>query len=132
MSSQGRRVDHWRASLDVVELLRDHLAQTNGREDSVTRALMAQVAHAKSSSFIALLDAEGNVLDVNPAALISGGLDQAEVLGLPFWTTAWWREAGVETARALQRAVTAAAEGQFARFDVDVFTSGQEPRRGTL
>jgi PAS domain S-box-containing protein len=125
-------VDHWRASLDVVELLRDHLARTNGHEDSVTRALMAQVAHAKSSSFIALLDAEGNVLDVNPAALISGGLDQAEVLGLPFWTTAWWREAGIETARGLQRAVTAAAEGQFARFDVEVFTSGQEPRRGTL
>jgi PAS domain S-box-containing protein len=132
MSSQGRRVDHWRASLDVVESLRDHLAKTNGYEDAVTRALMAQVAHAKSSSFIALLDAEGNVLDVNPAALISGGLDQAEVLGLPFWTTAWWREVGVDTARALQQAVAAAAEGQFARFDVEVFTSGQEPRRGTL
>ena len=133
MSSQGRRVDHWRASLDVVELLRDRLADTDGREDSVTRALMAQVAHAKSSSFIALLDADGHVLDVNPAALISGGLDQAEVLGLPFWTTAWWREAGDrDGAGLLQRAVTAAGQGQFTRFDVEIHTAGPEPALGTL
>ena len=86
----------------------------------MTRALMAQVAHAKSSSFIALLDAEGNVLDVNPAALIAGGLDQRRGARAAAVDDAWWREAGIETARGLQRAVTAAAEGQFARFDVDV------------
>ena len=49
------------------------------QEDAVARRLMAQVAHAKSSSFIALLDADGHVLDVNPAALIAGGVDRAEV-----------------------------------------------------
>src|SRR3954447_8210880 len=117
MSSHGRRLDHWTTSLDSVEALRVRMAdQANPQEDPVTRRLMAQVAHAKSSSFTVLLDAEGHVLDVNPAALIAGGVDRAEVIGLPLWTTAWWAGTDEDSVRALQRAVASAAEGRFARF----------------
>src|SRR5688572_20318747 len=95
MSSQGRRLDHWTTSLDAVDALRARMAEVDGpQEDPSTRRLMAQVAHAKSSSFIALLDRDGHVLDVNPAALIAGGLDRGEVVGLPLWATAWWSKAG--------------------------------------
>ena len=59
MSSHGRRLDHW----THVARRRRGAARAHGggrrtpHEDAVTRQLMAQVAHAKSSSFIALLDA---------------------------------------------------------------------------
>jgi len=125
------RLDHWRTSLDSVESLRQRLASVpDPHDDTVARQLMAQVAHAKSSSFMALLDASGNVLDVNPAALIAGSVDLAEVAGLPLWATPWWSGAQGEDVEAVKRAVEAATAGQFTRFDVGVRVAGREP--GTL
>src|SRR3954451_65377 len=112
--SSPERLDHWRTSLDSVEALRARIAQVREpHEDVVARQLMAQVAHAKSSSFTALLDAAGHVLDVNPAALIAGGVDRSEVTGLPLWTTAWWSAATAGDVRSVEAAVLAAAEGRF-------------------
>ena len=126
------RLDHWRASLDSVEALRQRLREVGEpQEDLLTRQLMAQVAHAKSSSFIALLGAHGRVLDVNPAALIAGGVDRAEVVGLPLWATPWWMDATPEVAKMLEESVLAAGEGRFARFDVDVRGDGAD-EVGTL
>jgi PAS domain S-box-containing protein len=133
MSSQGRRLDHWSASLDSVEALRLRMVEVPGsQEDPESRRLMAQVAHAKSSSFIALLDPGGHVLDVNPAALIAGGVDRAEVIGLPLQATAWWAGAGPEQMRSLERALGSAATGHFQRFDVDVQIEGAGRATGTL
>jgi PAS domain S-box-containing protein len=127
------RLDHWRASQDSVEALRERLAMVSEpQNDVVTRQLMAQVAHAKSSSFIALLDASGHVLDINPAALIAGGVDRAEVIGLPLWTTQWWISAGPHVVRMVEHAVVAAGEGRFARFDVDVAIEAAGHEVGTL
>jgi signal transduction histidine kinase len=127
------RADHWRASFDAVEALRERLAGVEDHQnDLATRQMMAYVAHAKSSSFIALLDATGYVLDINPAALITGGADRSEVIGLPLWTTPWWRRAGDQGAQLLRRAVTAAGAGRFSRFDVDVYIEGAGSGLGTL
>lgn len=116
--------DHWGTSLDFVETLRTRMAAVDlPEQDPATRRLMAQVAHAKSSSFIALLDGSGCVLDINPAALISVSADRAEVVGLPFWTTPWWLGGAPEVAQAVKDAVTSAIEGRSTRFDVDVRTS---------
>jgi PAS domain S-box-containing protein len=130
--SSGDRIDHWSTSLDLVEELRERLASVPDTHDPVATQLMAQVAHAKSSSFMALLDANGHVLDVNPAALIAGGLDRNEVIGLPLWTTAWWLDAGEGSVRALRRALEAAAQGRFERFDVEVLVEAAGRETGTL
>src|SRR3954468_1636491 len=131
--SSTDRLDHWRASLDSVEILRRRLAEVpDPQQDAVTRQVMAQVAHAKSSSFTALLDEQGQVLDVNPAALIAGGLDRSEVIGLPLWSTAWWSGAGAASAKLLEGAVAGAAEGRFARFDMDVQIEAAGRETGTL
>src|SRR3954470_8778237 len=107
--SSPERLDHWRASLDVVEALRQRMAEVEGaQDDALTHQLMAQVAHAKSSSFIALLDGAGRVLNVKPAALIVGGVDRAEVLGLPLWATPWWTEAKPDVVAMVKRAIDAA------------------------
>src|SRR4051794_21892713 len=133
MSSHGRRLDHWTTSLDAVEALRLRMAEVEGaQEDPVTRRLMAQVAHAKSSSFIALLDGDGHVLDVNPAALIAGGVDRTEVIGLPVWMTAWWEDADAEALQTLERAVVSARDGRFARLDVDLRIEAAGQSWGTL
>jgi PAS domain S-box-containing protein len=133
MSAHAPRPDHWRSSLDAVEDLRGCLADGGDpKADPRTRLLMAQVAHAKSSSFIALLDADGRILDVNPAALIVGGVDRAEVIELPLWTTAWWTGGDPEAVRSLKRAVASAADGRLARFDVDVRIEGAGRDNGTL
>src|SRR3954470_12321262 len=133
MASQGRRLDHWTTSLDAVEALRSRMRDGRGPQDDPTiRALMAQVAHAKSSSFIALLDEQGQVLDVNPAALIAGGLDRSEVIGLPLWSTAWWLGASPDLPDQVEKATRAAISGRFARFDVDVRVEAAGREMGTL
>jgi PAS domain S-box-containing protein len=129
--SSPERSDHWRTSLDLVEALRARMADVpEPNEDGLARQLMAQVAHAKSSSFMALLDGAGHVIDVNPAALIAGGVDHSEVAGLPLWMTPWWSAAEPKDVRSVSAAISAAAEGRFARFDVGVRVSGRAP--GTL
>src|SRR3954468_4308321 len=126
------RADHWTTSLRHVEALRARFAEADDpQQDPVTRGLMAQVAHEKSSSFIALLDRDGHLLDVNPAALIAGGVDRSEVIGLPLWATAWWDGVDTEITRSLQRALTAAAAGRYTRFDIDVRLDGSSEGRGT-
>jgi PAS domain S-box-containing protein len=131
--SSRERLDHWRASLDSVESLRRRLTEVpDPQEDVGTRQLMAQVAHAKSSSFMALLDAGGHGLDVNPAALISGGVDRAEVIGLPLWATPWWQGSSPSVVNTVEHAVLSAGEGRFARFDVDVKIEAAGRELGTL
>jgi PAS domain S-box-containing protein len=129
--SAPERLDHWRTSLDSVEALRARMAEIpDPHEDVVARQLMAEVAHAKSSSFMALLHASGHVLDVNPAALIAGGVDSSEVVGLPLWMTPWWSDGADKDAAAVREAVIRAADGRFARFDVGIHVAGRDP--GTL
>jgi signal transduction histidine kinase len=91
--------------------------------DPEARRLMAQVALAKATSFIALLRPDGQLLDVTDAPLTSAGLDRHEVVGHALWHTPWCRHS--ETVQAdLRRAVQLAADGRFARFDVELMMGG--------
>src|ERR687888_516118 len=66
---QGR-LDPWRASLDVQHALQARLEEVSDPEsDPEARHLMAQVSLAKATSFIALLRADGRLLDVTDAPL---------------------------------------------------------------
>src|SRR3954471_7716792 len=113
MSPKAPRQDHWTTSLDAVDALRMHLADVEGAPDDVeSRRLMAAVLHAKSTSFIALLDAVGYVLDVKPAALIAGGGGRLERVGLPLWSTAWWSGAMSSASEAIAQGVKAASAGR--------------------
>jgi PAS domain S-box-containing protein len=126
------RLDPWRASMEALEALRRRLESVDDpEEDSLARRLMAQVALAKSTNFIALLATDGRVLDVTTAPLTAGGVNRAEVIGRPLWETAWWRSAP-SARRELEQAVTAAADGRFSRFDTDVLIEGGGTASGTL
>ena len=70
--------------MDVQHALQARLDEVADPEaDPEARRLMAQVALAKATSFIALLRADGRLLDVTDAPLTSGGLDRHEVVGPP-------------------------------------------------
>src|ERR1044072_5613313 len=124
---QGR-LDPLRASLDVQHALQARLDEVADPEsDAEARRLMAQVALAKATSFIALLRADGRLLDVTDAPLTAAGIDRHEVIGRALWQTQWCRQS--EDVQAdLRRAVALAAEGRLARFDVELMMS----RGGTV
>src|SRR5215210_5905603 len=78
----GDRREPWQASLDRLEDLRRRLEVSDDLEhDEVARRLMAEVELDRTTSFIVLLRRDGVVLDVNPGALLAGGLDRTEVVG---------------------------------------------------
>jgi signal transduction histidine kinase/ActR/RegA family two-component response regulator len=116
---QGR-LDPWRASLDVQHALQARLDEVSDAEsDPEARRLMASVALAKATSFIALLRADGRMLDVTDAPLTAAGIDRHEVVGHLLWQTPWCRHS--EDVQAdLRRAVELAADGRLARFDVEL------------
>ncbi len=106
--------------MDVQHALQARLEDVADPElDPEARRLMAQVALAKATSFIALLRADGRLLDVTDAPLTSAGLDRHEVIGHPLWQTPWCRHSEVVQGD-LRRAVELSADGRFARFDVDL------------
>lgn len=106
--------------MDVQHALQQRLDEVADPEtDPEARRLMAQVALAKATSFIALLRADGRLIDVTDAPLTSAGLDRHEVIGHSLWQTPWCRHSDAVQAD-LRRAVELAADGRFARFDVDL------------
>lgn len=106
--------------MDVQHALQARLEEVADPEgDPEARRLMAQVALAKATSFIALLQADGLLLDVTDAPLTSAGIDRHEVIGHLLWQTPWCRHS--EDVQAdLRRAVELAADGRLVRFDVEL------------
>jgi signal transduction histidine kinase/FixJ family two-component response regulator len=106
--------------LDVQHALQARLDEVADPEtDPEARRLMAQVALAKATSFIALVRADGRLLDVTDAPLTAAGIDRHEVVGELLWQTPWCRHS--EDAQAdLRRGVELAADGRLARFDVEL------------
>ncbi|MDW7710204.1 MAG: PAS domain S-box protein [Deferrisomatales bacterium] len=66
--------------------------------------------------FIAMLEPDGTVVEVNRTALRFAGAVPAEVLGRPFWDTPWWSHSPRLQER-LRQAVASAARGEFVRFE---------------
>lgn len=87
------------------------------------REKLARVVMDEMYQFVALLDREGRVLEVNRAALDGAGIHLSEIRGRPFWETRWWavsREAQAKVRDAIHRA----AAGEFVRFDVENYGAG--------
>src|SRR5512143_1020361 len=66
--------------------------------------------------FIGLLKPDGTVIEANQTALNYIGAAASEVIGRPFWETAWWN-ASAEQQERLKAAIAEAAAGKFARFE---------------
>ncbi|MFT5287202.1 MAG: PAS domain S-box-containing protein [Planctomycetota bacterium] len=75
--------------------------------------------------YVGLLRTDGILLDVNQAALASGNVTRADVIGKPFIDTAWWSTSAADRKR-LQESIERAAKGEFVRFEAEyVLASGE-------
>ena len=75
-----------------------------------------QVIFDRSFEYMGLLDLEGNLIEVNQAALEATGIARDEVLGKPFWETRWWAVAAAEREK-LKDGIRRALKGEFVRFE---------------
>jgi PAS domain S-box-containing protein len=66
--------------------------------------------------FIGLMTTDGTLIEANRTALASAGVREADVLGAPFWETAWWAHDAEQQER-LKAAVARAANGEQDRFE---------------
>jgi PAS domain S-box-containing protein len=112
---------HSRALLvrDVTLLATDDL-QTH-------RQKLARIVLDEMYQFVGLLDADGNVLDINRVALEGAGIRLDEIQGKPFWEARWWLVS--RETQDLQRAlVQQARSGQFVRKDIEIYgdAAGEE------
>jgi len=69
--------------------------------------------------FVGLLDAKGNVLEVNQVALEGAGITLEDIQGKPFWKTPWW-QLSKKTMATQKRLIETASSGEFVRCDVEI------------
>ncbi|QXE24363.1 two-component hybrid sensor and regulator [Richelia sinica FACHB-800] len=79
--------------------------------------------------FTGLLTTEGIVLEVNQTALKFGGIQLEDVINRPFWEADWWK-ISPSTQEQLRQAIARAAQGEFIRYEVEVF--GAENQIATI
>lgn len=94
----------------------------------VERALSESEAHLRRIidnmlGFVGVLDVQGVLLDVNDAALKTGGVSRDMVVGKYFWDCYWWNH-DVDEVDRLKQAIEKARAGQAVRYDARVRTAG--------
>lgn len=75
-----------------------------------------QVIFDRSFEYMGLLDLEGNLIEINQAALDATGIARADVLGRPLWETRWWSVGAAEREK-LRAGIRRALKGEFVRFE---------------
>ena len=88
------------------------------------RERIARIVLDSMVEFVALLDANGAVLEVNRAALDASGIKLPEVEGKPFWTTPWW-QVSEATNRSLRESIARASHGEFVRWETPILHRAQ-------
>ena len=113
--------------VDLVSVRDSELSSDQARQrhrDGLARIMLDSMAQ-----FVALTDANGNVLEVNKVALDAAGLTLADVEGKPCWTTPWWQVSD-RVSETLKTQIRRAAAGETVRWDTPIF--GSADRRRTI
>jgi PAS domain S-box-containing protein len=75
--------------------------------------------------FIGLLDASGNLLEINRTALDFAGMTREEVVGRKYWETYWWSHSPDLQAKLMQ-AIYEARQGALVRFEASHLSGSGE------
>lgn len=91
------------------------------------REKLARVVVDGLYEFVGLLDANGNTLEINQAALDGAGVSLEDIRGKPFWEARWW-QLSRETQEEQRKLIDQASAGEFVRCDVEIYgrASGEE------
>ena len=93
----------------------------------VRRQKLARIILDSMYQFLGLLDIDGNVIEINQAALAGAGVGLHEVVGKPFWEARWWA-LSEETRQRVRSMVAEAATGKFVRCDIEIYGESQGSR----
>lgn len=98
-----------------------------GDDPQTYREKLARVVFDGLYEFVGLLDANGNTLEVNQAALDGAGIRLDDIRGKPFWEARWW-QISRETQEEQRKLIKRASEGEFVRCDMEIYgrASGEE------
>ncbi len=132
----------------VLVLLKRQKLRTDNRIIELVQAVAAQlgslIKHKKSEAnlreserrfraifnstfqFMGLLTTEGILIQSNQSSLDFIGVEEKEIIGLPFWETPWW-QISQETRDRVRKAITAAAAGEFIRYEVEIIGIDNTP-----
>ncbi len=106
----------------AVVLLDNDDAQTR-------REKLARIVLDEMYQFVGLLDAGGNTLEINRAALSGAGVRLEDIRGKPFWEARWF-QVSRETVEAQKDFVRRARCGEFIRCDLEIY--GQSEGEDTI
>jgi len=84
------------------------------------REKLAKIILDDMYQFVALLDANGMLLEVNRAALEGAGIMLEDIQGKPFWHARWW-QVSEETMQRQKDVCARAAQGEFIRYDEEIY-----------
>ncbi|OYQ64506.1 hypothetical protein B9G53_11280 [Pseudanabaena sp. SR411] len=104
-----------------TQVLRGSAFDISDRKESELRF---QGIFNNTFQFVGLLSLDGIFLEVNQTALDFGGITHAEVIGKPIWET-YWLTISEATQNRMKQAVQQAAQGEFVRYEMDIFGAGQ-------
>lgn len=84
------------------------------------REKLARVVLDGLYEFVGLLDANGNALEINQAALDGAGIRLEDIRNKPFWEARWW-QVSRETQEEQRKLIERASTGEFVRCDVEIY-----------
>ncbi|MDZ8049938.1 MAG: PAS domain-containing protein [Aulosira sp. ZfuVER01] len=73
--------------------------------------------------FMALMEPDGILIEINQTALDFGGLTSNDVLGLPLWEASWWKITKATPAK-IREAIATAASGELVANKVEILGAG--------
>jgi PAS domain S-box-containing protein len=69
--------------------------------------------------FVALMEPDGILIEINQTALDFAGLKNSDVIDLPLWEASWWQSSKASKAK-IREAIATAASGKFVANQVDI------------
>ncbi|MFN3405381.1 MAG: ATP-binding protein [Cytophagaceae bacterium] len=102
--------------------LRAQSEKSSGSSENLARVILDEMYQ-----FVALLDHEGKILEVNKTALEEGGIKLYNIAGKYFWEADWWRD-NLKVQKQLEEAIYRSQKGEFVRYEVEIYggASGTE------
>lgn len=87
------------------------------------REKIARIALDNMVQLVGIIDPDGMVLEINPAALNAVGYKLSDVEGRPLWTTCWWT-VNEEVNTNLRNSIKRAAAGEAVHWETPIYGSG--------
>ena len=112
--------EHGRRTLETAKNEWENLAETRTRELRQREKKFSAIFD-QTTQLMSVLDTEGNVLEVNRAAMEMTKNNLEDMLGRPFWKASWW-DHSEDLREKIKHSVKRTALGEFVRFELTLPT----------